>query len=75
MGDRIIHTNASNIDIGAMLAKVCKIPHIWHLRELLKESYQLYYDFPKLDNYLLAKSDGIICYFGIFKNCQKCIRG
>ncbi len=66
----IIHTNASNIDIGAMLAKYCKIPHIWHLRELLKESYQLYYDFPKLDNYLLLKSDGIICISEYLKSAK-----
>lgn len=57
----VIHTNASNVDIGVLLSKKYRIPHVWHLRELLKDDYQLFYDFPQLDNYLLRKTERIIC--------------
>ena len=36
----IIHTNDSLIPIGAYVSKITKIPHVWHLRELLEEDYK-----------------------------------
>lgn len=56
----IIHSNASNIDIGAMAALYCRLPHVWHVRELLYEDYRLKYDFPHFVSYLFDKSAKII---------------
>lgn len=56
----VIHTNASNVDFGALLALKCGIPHIWHIRELLYDDYRLKYDFPLLEKYLFKKTDKII---------------
>lgn len=56
----VIHTNASNVDFGALLALKCGIPHIWHIRELLYDDYRLKYDFPLLENYLFKKADKMI---------------
>lgn len=53
----IIHTNASNVDFGALLALMCHIPHVWHIRELLKEDYNLKYDFPAVQAVLMHHAD------------------
>lgn len=37
----LIHTNSSAVNVGALAAKISKIPHIWHIREFLKEDYNL----------------------------------
>lgn len=52
----LIHTNASNVDFGAVLALICKVPHIWHIRELLYDDYGLKYDFPTIEKLLLRKA-------------------
>ncbi len=56
----IIHTNASNIDFGAMLAIKEQLPHVWHIREMLYEHYKFRYDVPFLSHYLLHRADKII---------------
>lgn len=56
----LIHTNASNVDFGALLSMVCNIPHVWHIRELLKEDYKLTYHFPKIEKYLMKRADCLI---------------
>lgn len=56
----IIHTNASNVNFGAMVALRYNIPHIWHVRELLFKDYQLRYDFPIVDKYFMEKAYKII---------------
>ena len=43
----IIHSNASNLDFGQLVANKYGIPHVWHVREMLYNDYQLTYD---LDN-------------------------
>lgn len=37
----LVHTNSSVISIGAYIAKINHIPHVWHLREFGKEDYNL----------------------------------
>lgn len=37
----LIHTNLNRIGIGAYFSKKYNIPHIWHLRELGKEDYNV----------------------------------
>lgn len=56
----LIHSNASNIDIGAMAALRYGIPHIWHIRELLYDDYGIKYVFPMITKYLLYRADKII---------------
>lgn len=56
----IIHSNASNIDFGAITALRYHIPHVFHVREMLFEDYGLKYDFPILSKFFLHKADRII---------------
>lgn len=35
----IVHSNSSIIDIGYYLAKWNHVPHVWHIREFLKDDY------------------------------------
>lgn len=39
----LVHSNSSTICLGAKLAKVLGIPHIWHIREYGKEDYNIDY--------------------------------
>lgn len=38
----IIHTNSSVIDIGAQIAHITKIKHIWHIREFADLDFDMY---------------------------------
>lgn len=35
----LVYTNTSTIDVGAKIAKILRIPHIWHVREFGKEDF------------------------------------
>lgn len=67
----LIHTNASNIDFGAMLAIKNHLPHIWHIREMLYEHYRFVYDFPIVTRYLFHKADKIIAISEFVKRGKK----
>lgn len=41
-GIQLIHTNTSVINIGAILHRLTKIPHIWYIREFGQEDFSLY---------------------------------
>ena len=79
----IIHTNVNRDEIGALLSKKYKIPHIWHLREFGDADYKChflrkdYIDFMnKNTTYFIAVSEAIRDYFidkGIDKNKIKLI--
>lgn len=56
----LIHSNASNVDIGALASLIYGIPHIWHIRELLYDDYRIEYDFPMISKFLLNRADKII---------------
>jgi len=47
----IIHTNSGVINIGAILGKLCDVPHIWHLREYGQEDFNFYYVFSQKYSY------------------------
>ncbi len=62
----IIHTNVNVCDIGAILSKKYKIPHVWHLREFGDLDYnrivfrRKYIDFMNKNcNYFIAISDAV----------------
>lgn len=57
----MIHSNASNVDFGAWIALFCKIPHVWHIREMLYDDYHLLYDYPRIIKFLQKRTDKIIC--------------
>ncbi len=57
----IIHSNASNLDFGQLVANKYGIPHVWHVREMLYNDYQLTYDFGQLTSFLMKQADKIIC--------------
>lgn len=57
----IIHSNASNVDFGAWIALFCKIPHVWHIREMLYDDYHLLYDYPRIIKFLQKRADKVIC--------------
>lgn len=57
----LIHSNSSAISIGAMVAKVTNLPHVWHLREFGDLDYQLKADFgKKVHKYIIGKADARI---------------
>lgn len=57
----VIHSNASNLDFGQMLATRYRLPHVWHVREMLYDDYQLVYDFEYLTLLLMKQADKVIC--------------
>lgn len=66
----IIHSNASNINIGALASLRYKIPHVWHVRELLYEDYYLRNDFPRLDRWLMNRANKVIAISNYVKNMR-----
>lgn len=38
----LIHTNSSVVNIGGLIHKYTKIPHIWHIREFGEEDFNMY---------------------------------
>ena len=57
----IIHSNASNLDFGQLLSVRYRIPHVWHVREMLYDDYQLVYDFEKMTALLMKRANRVIC--------------
>lgn len=71
---QIIHTNTSVINIGAILSKLCKIPHVFHIREYPQEGLNLHCVYSKKYtlNYIKNNSDYIItvskALYSVYKN-------
>lgn len=42
----VVYSNNSTIQYGADLADVLNLPHIWHVREYLKEYYKITFNYP-----------------------------
>lgn len=47
----IIHTNSGVVNIGAIIGRICKITHIWHLREYGQEDFRFYYVYSQKYSY------------------------
>lgn len=57
----IIYTNSTVINIGFLLSKLLKIPHIWHLREFVDLDYNFSFDWGKnIVTYCLENSTATI---------------
>lgn len=57
----IIHTNSLTHLAGAILSRQMKKPHVWHIREALKQDYDLWYDSQWLYRKNLKKAGKVIC--------------
>lgn len=58
----LIHTNSSATPIGAWLAFLSGLPHIWHIREFGWDDYRYHYDLGKKQfKYWMNKADHLIC--------------
>lgn len=57
----IVHTNTSVVAAGFFAAKLCRIKHVWHLREYIYKGQRCYpiFGFCFL-RYLISKSDAVI---------------
>ena len=83
MNFNIIHSNTSVIDFGGALSKRLKIPHIWHIREMGKEDYNLrpFAGWSSAYKYIDKNATKIICVSEIvykkiakYVDSQKCIK-
>lgn len=58
----IIHTNTSCSIEGVLAAKKLGLRHVWHIREMMEEDYQLRYTLPRAHmKTLFEQSDQVIC--------------
>ncbi|MCC5943760.1 MAG: glycosyltransferase family 4 protein [Bernardetiaceae bacterium] len=57
----IIYTNSAVMDLGYDLAKALDIAHVWHLRELCKEDYNLTLPFKNDEEYYQKMANTPIC--------------
>ncbi|NSB16558.1 glycosyltransferase family 4 protein [Clostridium beijerinckii] len=60
---KIIHSNSSVINMGAILAKKYNISHIWHIREFGKEDFNMEFVYPTniCLKFMNNTSDKIVC--------------
>ncbi len=58
----LVYTNTSVTNIGALAATVLNIPHIWHIRESIKDhpSYKIPILFESLSAYINSSSNAVI---------------
>ena len=65
-----IHTNSSVLDVGARVAKKLGVPHIWHIREFLEESYGITFMLPMKNaiNFMTENSAAVVCISKILRD-------
>lgn len=57
----VIHSNSSVSDFGPVLAKLTHRPHVWHIREMMEDDYNIQYAYPYLNKILRNQSRKVIC--------------
>ncbi|MCI9623123.1 MAG: glycosyltransferase [Lachnospiraceae bacterium] len=67
----IIHTNSLTHLIGADLSRQVNKPHVWHIREAIKEHYDFCYDWMIPYKYELLKSEQIVCISDFVKRTYR----
>lgn len=79
----IIHTNSSLVYIGAIVAKLLNLKHIWHIREYILGDYELKFDkgwrsatkkISDSSDYVIAISDYIYNKFDSFIDSKKLVK-
>ncbi len=68
----LVHTNTSIVLSGAIAAKLARVPHIWHIREIFDAQLRCFWFFLKY--FIIFFSDRIICISEAVK-CEFCERG
>lgn len=58
----LVYTNTSTICIGALAAKLARIPHIWHFREFGLEDYGYKYDLGRRFSQWIMNKFSTICF-------------
>lgn len=56
----IVHSNTSVMDVGAMAAWLARVPHVFHVRELMEEDFGFEYVHKCKMKWLLQRSDAVI---------------
>lgn len=59
----IIYTNTGVVPIGAMLALILRVPHVWHVREFVREDDNMCYDLgERASRYLMTRlATRVVC--------------
>ena len=77
----IIHINSSDSYVGAIAARYCKIPLVWHLREFLEEDHGVEFwnrtDAEKIINYasrVIVVSDSLFQKYAQYSFSDKMVR-
>ena len=79
----LIHSNTSVIDLGGTLKELSGVPHVWHIREMGVEDFNLYpyIGWKAAYRYIGDNADKIICVSDTvlnkitkYSNLNKCIR-
>lgn len=69
-GVTIVHTSTILNPEGAIAARRNKLPHIWHVRELIGASkYFQFYNYRHLSNYIVTHSKMVIANSNVTKGC------
>lgn len=69
-GVTIVHTSTILNPEGAIVARRHKLPHIWHVRELIGASkYFQFYNYKHLSNYIVSHSKMVIANSNVTKGC------
>ena len=57
----LIHTNSSVTPVGALLAEILSVPHVWHVREFGRLGLGLHYDWGKtLSQIFMSRAEAMI---------------
>ncbi|HET8700279.1 MAG TPA: glycosyltransferase [Nitrococcus sp.] len=59
----IIYTNTGVVPIGAVLARILRVPHVWHMREFVRENRDMCYDLgERVSRYVMKRlATRVIC--------------
>jgi hypothetical protein len=59
----IVYTNTGVVPIGAVLARILRVPHVWHMREFVRENRNMCYDMgERMSRYVMKRSaTRVIC--------------
>lgn len=72
----IIHTNSLTHTVGALLGKKTGKPHVWHIREALKDHYGLVFDSSLLYGFAIRETEQVICISDYIRKVHnKMLRG
>lgn len=72
---QLIHTNSSVNCVGAMLALILRIPHVWHFREFLEEDFNSEIWDTELQRKLIQSSEKCIAISDSIKEKYESING